>query len=138
MPITITSLLLHKNSRALVSVLLDCHILYFKLIAGLYSGVSTDVVGLFSLSQDAVGRSIISMLISGLVFFFVVLLVEYKIFLPSLCWSHKIEDPIDRDHEERESDDADVAEERRKIVNSPSPDTVLKIQNITKVMIQTS
>ena len=138
MPITITSLLLHKNSRALVSVLLDCHILYFKLIAGLYSGVSTDVVGLFSLSQDAVGRSIISMLISGLVFFFVVLLVEYKIFLPSLCWSHKIVDPIDRDHEERESDDADVAEERRKIVNSPSPDTVLKIQNITKVMIQTS
>jgi ABC-type multidrug transport system ATPase subunit len=93
-------------------------------------GVTIDVPGPFSLNIDSVGRNILAMAVSGFVFFILTLLIEYKFFLPKLVCKAKINKFI---VEKRDGEDEDVARERKRIVRGRARNSVLRLDNLTKV-----
>ena len=95
------------------------------------AGPSVDVPGPFSLDINGVGRNILAMAISGCVFFPVTLLIEYKFFLPMISCNNGVD--ASTVEKERESEDEDVARERNKIACGSAHDSIVRLENLTKV-----
>ena len=79
------------------------------------------------------GRNIVAMVVSGFVYFLLALLIEYKFFMP-LLWSDK---PVNLDDVESEKtdEDEDVARERKRIRRGRGNDSVLRMEELTKVCV---
>ena len=71
------------------------------------------------------------MAVSGFVFFLLTLLIEYKFFLPLLACNKNIDVS---NVKEREGEDEDVARERKRISRGRARDSILRLENLAKVV----
>lgn len=92
-------------------------------------GLSADYASPLSFSVEGVGRNMVAMSIEGILLFVFVLLIEYNFFLPSL-WSRGSPGPVSHEGDE----DKDVARERRRISRGRASESVLWLENLTKVV----
>eukprot|EP00124_Ichthyophonus_hoferi_P000157 Ihof_evm21s5 gene=Ihof_evmTU21s5 len=81
-----------------------------------------------SLASPGIGGSVLALLIAGFFFMGLVLLMEYKFFIPAKREVAKLVPP-----EEREKEDFDVEAEYQRIMRGDTAEDVITVQNLAKV-----